>query len=1000
MMLPAVGVGDKPDRLFELDEQQRAVVRHVAGRTRCLLVTGGPGSGKTTALVAAVAQLASQGVGLDSVVVLTHARPAAQRLRREIMAAVGVTQVDLRITTAHGWCQALLNRYGEPSAVPVRLLSAPEQEYRVRELVSAVQWPNDVVQASGTPAFAGQLRFLLARARQLGLDPRDLAAVGRRSGRADWVAAASFFTSYLDVIDAEGVLDYAELVHRCRVLMSDHAVRAGVAAHTRALLVDEFTECDESVVALLRDMWRAGVPVTAFGDPTTQVFGFRGAWPEAVKRFPGEFADASGPAPVITLAGRWRDPARRMAFMAATPDDELTLLAQQLWLAHDEVPWGGMAVIARSGGAGLARIAGGLAAEGIPVTVDGETLALAEVPAVNVILDALRLLVDIFDGADTPAQWMAVLCSPAVGLDEVDLRGLARMSGTFGPGEYSEDWASALLTAIQCRVPLPDDPVAQALTAAVGRLWALAAGLDASTVAPLAWAVWTLGDWPARLRQAAVAQAEGAVAANRDLDALVALFDMAGPLAQRGAEGVAALAELVSQQLVERDRARESAVQTAVTVLSAYRAKGRGWPVVAVVGAVEGAWPSSSWSGALFQPERLAADGQLPPLTRPEQVDADRRLFLLATSRASHRLIVTGAAPAADDVARPSRFLAEAGLMANRWTGGSSQPAAPSARQLVAQLRAAAVDAEAAPGLQQGAMALLRQLRQTSLPDGRPLAPGADPRHWWWVAGPTQGPPLFGPGPVRVSASTLRQLVDCPRAWFLQNRAGASPVPGPQLAYGTLVHALFAACSRAQDGDAVERAVAEAWPAMGFRSDWYADGRREALDLALARFRAWRDGRQRRRLLGTEIDFRHVWTSASGDIEVTGRVDRLEADEAGRLVVIDFKTGQYPDTKRNAVQMGLYAAGARAGVFEGQAPGVRQAGPPELVWPDAEPRRADIGCRVDPVGPDSETVAMEYLDQAGDILRSGRFDAVAGDDCRYCAHLQGCPVQATGVGDG
>jgi len=993
MMLPAADVADKPGRLYNLDNQQQAVVRHVAGRTRCLLATGGPGSGKTTALVAAVAELA-QGVGLDGVVVLTYARPAAQRLRRQIMAAVGVTQVGLRITTAHGWCRTLLNRYGDPATAPVRLLSAPEQEYRVRELVSAIEWPDDVASASRTPAFAGQLRFLLARARQLGLDPGDLAAVGRRAGRDDWAAAAAFFASYLDVIDAEGALDYAELVHRCRVLMSDDAVRAGVAAHTRAVLVDEFAECDESVVALLRDVWRAGVPVTAFGDPTTQVFGFRGAWPDAVKRFPQEFADAGGPAPVITLTGDWRTPQHRDAWLAATPDDELTLLAARLWLAHDEAPWGDMAVIARSGSTELARIAAGLSADGVPVVVEGETLALADVPAVSVILGTLRLVVAIADGTATADQWVSIWCSPVVGLDEVDLRALARGIGS------GDDWASALVDALLSgAAPLPDEPVAQTLAGATRRLQGLAARLPESSVAALAWAIWTLGDWPDRLRAAAVAQAEGAVAANRDLDAMVALFDMAASLPGRGADGVAALAELVSQQLVERDRAREVDVQGAVTVLSAYRAKGRGWPVVAVVDAVEGAWPSSSWPGSLLQPERLTADGQFPPLTRAEQVDADRRLFALAVSRASHRLIVTGAASAADDVARPSRFLAEAGLAPKLWRGDAALPAAPSVRQLVAQLRASAVDDNAAPALQQGAVAVLRRLKAARLPDGRPLAPGADPRRWWWVGGPTTGSsPLFGHG-LRISASSLKQLVDCPRAWFLQHQGGASPTPGPQLAYGTLVHALFAACADGQADGTVEAIVEQAWPAMGFRSDWYAEGRREALELALTRFFAWRDGRPGRRLIGTEVDFRHVWPTPSGDIEVTGRVDRLEMDDTGRLVVIDFKTGQSPDARRHADQMGLYLAGVRAGVFEALAPGVRDAAPPELVWPDAEPRLSDIGCRVDPVKPDAEVVALRHLDEAAQILRAERFDAFAGDACRGCAFVAGCPVQAMGVGD-
>ena len=44
------------------------------------------------------------------------------------------------------------------------------------------------------------------------MDPEDVVAAGREAGRAEWVAVGEFFNECLDVMDAEGVLDYAELV--------------------------------------------------------------------------------------------------------------------------------------------------------------------------------------------------------------------------------------------------------------------------------------------------------------------------------------------------------------------------------------------------------------------------------------------------------------------------------------------------------------------------------------------------------------------------------------------------------------------------------------------------------------------------------------------------------------------------------------------------------------------------------------------------------------------
>src|SRR5699024_2309190 len=49
------------------------------------------------------------------------------------------------------------------------------------------------------PAFRAELRDLLMRAAELGLEPAALAARGRAHGREDWVAAARVLAEYEDV---------------------------------------------------------------------------------------------------------------------------------------------------------------------------------------------------------------------------------------------------------------------------------------------------------------------------------------------------------------------------------------------------------------------------------------------------------------------------------------------------------------------------------------------------------------------------------------------------------------------------------------------------------------------------------------------------------------------------------------------------------------------------------------------------------------------------------
>ena len=72
-----------------LDAEQQRVVDHAGGP---LLVLAGPGTGKTTTLVEAIAdRIENRGVDPAQILVLTFSRKAAESLRDRVTARVGRT---------------------------------------------------------------------------------------------------------------------------------------------------------------------------------------------------------------------------------------------------------------------------------------------------------------------------------------------------------------------------------------------------------------------------------------------------------------------------------------------------------------------------------------------------------------------------------------------------------------------------------------------------------------------------------------------------------------------------------------------------------------------------------------------------------------------------------------------------------------------------------------------------------------------------------------------
>src|SRR5580693_1023624 len=292
-----------------LDDAQRRVVEHEGGP---LLVLAGPGTGKTTTIVEAVVdRVARRGIDPSRVLVLTFSRKAAAELRERITLRLDRTARQPLALTFHSYAYALVRREyalaGEQAPI---LMAGPEQLLEVRRLLrgeasdGADGWPERLRAAVGTQGFAAELRDFLLRAAERGLDGQGLAALGRRHGRDDWVAAGRFLDSYAARFDLAPVpaYDYAEIVRIAGALLRRGAIRAREREAYDVILVDEYQDTDPAQEELLGQLAGDGRELIAVGDPDQSIYAFRGADMTAVRRFPERFRAPDGtPARVVAL---------------------------------------------------------------------------------------------------------------------------------------------------------------------------------------------------------------------------------------------------------------------------------------------------------------------------------------------------------------------------------------------------------------------------------------------------------------------------------------------------------------------------------------------------------------------------------------------------------------------------------------------------------------------------------------------------------------------------
>ncbi|HEX7106478.1 MAG TPA: ATP-dependent DNA helicase [Acidothermaceae bacterium] len=1020
-----------------LDAAQRAAVDHRGGP---LLLLAGPGTGKTATIVEAVVSRVELGeIAPEAALVLTFSRRAAAELRDRIASRLGRTIREPIARTFHSYAFGLLRaeavRRGEPSP---RLLSGPEQDLVVRELLrgdveaGATDWPERFRPALLTRGFAQELRDLLQRAVERGLSPSDLISLGRRRNRDDWVAAGAFARQYAQVSALREAASYdpAELIQAAAgLLRKDSAVLQAVRAQHAFVVVDEYQDTDPAQEELLKLVAGSG-ELLVVGDPDQSIYGFRGADPDGIRRFRDEFRAADGsPARVLALKVSRRSGAQLLAasrrvasrlggvgaHRALSPADhvpagvvethvlgsvgaEANYVSNRLREAHlrEEVPWARMAVLVRGAGS-LATLRRALQAGGVPVSAHAEEQPLVEIPIVRSLLRVLEIATGrvTLTGDDGPPLARELVTGPLGGADPLALRRLRqelrRLELSVGGGRSSATLLAAAietpaeLVALEPRIAWPAARVARVLAAAREAL----AGATPTAEAVL-WSVWQASGLARRWGAVALGAGPAAAAADRELDAVVALFDAAGRFADRlpKAGPEVFLDHLLGQQIPGDTLAPQAPTSDGVRLMTAHAAKGLEFDVVIVAGVQEGVWPDLRARGSLLGVEQLVdvvAGSAEPnaPQALTAQLAEERRLFYVAVTRARRLLVVT--AVRAEDQ-QPSRFLDELAPVdaddrpLTRLSRGLDLPS------VVAELRAV-VARDDDMVRRRAAAAQLRRLAAAGVR-------GADPAQWYGLAPLSDDAPLADDGEqVRVSPSKLESFERCSLRWMLESSGGKAADSAAQ-GIGTMIHALAQQAAEEQLTDDQLRARFDlVVRQLDVGAGWFAERQRERAGQILDKLIEWMRG-DKRQFVAAERDFR----ISIGRAVLSGKVDRLEVDNDGRLVVVDLKTGKHPARKEDLpqhAQLGAYQLAVVEGAFDDVSGGVRATGGAELVQIGGTQKKAAVQ-RQDPLTDGAESWAHELVRRCADGMAGAVFDAVENELCRVCPVRTSCPVQREG----
>jgi superfamily I DNA/RNA helicase/RecB family exonuclease len=1037
-----------PEARAMLDPGLRGVVR----------VLGGPGTGKSSLLIDAAAARIAAGADPESVLLLTGSGRIGARARSALTTTLlrsqelGACRAVIReplVRSVHSYAFAVLRlaaqRAGGP---PPRLVTSAEQDAIIAALLAGeiedgpattTAWPAELRAALGTAGFAAELRELLTRCAERGLDPERLQRLGRLCGRPEWAAAGQFARRYEQVMLLRAAVGTAapqattpavgaaELVGAAlEAFAVDPELLAAERARIGVLLVDDAQQLDPQAALLVRVL-AAGADVTLLaGDPAQAVFGFRGAEPAALlgddtpsvtlttshRCTPAVARAVSGLASRLAdgceIEGSGDDSGSVDVRLAASAGAEAALIADSLRRAHliDGVPWSQMAVIVRSVPRAAAGLSHALERAGVPVAARAVSGSLAEQPAAKALLTVLTATAHGLTGE----RALTLLTGPIGRVDPIALRQLRRtlrradMDGP--PREFGDLLVQALdgggVSGIQARSLRRVRAVLDAAARCHAR------GEDPRYIL---WAAWQRSGLQRRWLAACERGGPSSAQAGRDLDAVTALFDATDQYLSRTAgASLPGLIDHLDGLQTAAGALEPTTGAEQVSVLSAHAALGHEWDLVVIAGLQEGLWPNTIPRGGVLGTQRLldVLDGVTENASmRAPLLAEERRLLVAAMGRARKRLLVTaidGEAGDGGEASLPSPFFAEIAL----WATGSPDAASPdggdplqpvaaprvlSAAAVVGRLRGVVCAPQGAvsDGMRDCAATQLARLAAAGVP-------GADPAGWHGMTPVSTTEPLWSgdDSVVTLTPSSLQTLTDCPLRW-LAERHGGTDARDLRSTIGSLLHALVAepAGSESQLLAALERA----WQHLPFESRWYSANELARHRAMIQAFLAWRaQTRGELTEVGVEVDVDGVLDARGGaSVRLRGRVDRIERDAAGRLVIVDVKTGKTPvskdDAQRHAQLAAYQLAVAERLVAQGDEPGGARLLYLGKTGPAGATEREQ-----DPLTPEARDEWRNLVREAAEATAGPQFVARVNDGCAHCPLRPSCPAHVGAEG--
>ena len=249
----------------KLTDKQQEIINYIDGP---ILVTAGPGSGKTRVLTQRMANIITERKG--RVLALTFSNKAAEEISDRIAKQVSEDALNrVQVGTIHSFCLDIVINKGNLIGLPSGLSILEGQKDKLELLKKIYTNYNDAIPVET------QLREILLKIQDY---KQRFISPGRIDKNIQNIDFIDVYESYNNLLIANRVIDFDDILfYAYKILMERPKVAATYTRLYKYILIDEAQDLNDTQYKIIRALTRGFLNIMMVGDSAQSIYGFNGS---------------------------------------------------------------------------------------------------------------------------------------------------------------------------------------------------------------------------------------------------------------------------------------------------------------------------------------------------------------------------------------------------------------------------------------------------------------------------------------------------------------------------------------------------------------------------------------------------------------------------------------------------------------------------------------------------------------------------------------------------